>query len=971
MAPSTGNAPDSLRRSSRTRSPTKQSEQYPEKRENFKRSKNIQRQREEASQQPNGPPKATRQPFAVEVELPRPSRAQVIAAKALPALPQINRAASVPIPLHPGSRPVSDDDLELGVLIEEWKRKRLIWFLTVRDNKPISNNTDYDDLKRVLGLDGGWDSEDELNDRKVIQRRSRAPTTSVPTAVAPQNRPQIGQFDEEPQRRKPILVQNMSAPDVPSSSKDLGKRKATEEAGTQAKRLNTTSVAQLAQSHATQATLRKPNNQDNPNASFVAVQKSQTPALSGPWRAPSNPGRGSLPQARSGASSTNKSREPPHDGLRLNHPRQPAPPEPTHHDDMAPTAPRVTNNSHNNSGAPKPPGNTAGNPFVQQQLTQPVRSGSSARPSSSVSRASVQMHPASTRMSAQGADRGGSTGPRHESHSGSSVTNRARSSNNPAQAIRDTGRNGGHGTLDDSVDQDLEREDEPDIADRKEQAIPTGSRGRLKFFEGVEKSILKLSGDALKAIMATQGMYETDPLVLAERRRQAWRLACEELEVDPSHYPLTRVHVQSMCDRLVSWRGKASVSIAPEIKYFYFNASFKTFDDAEAYAWIDELRQGRFHMKKGAPPGKGHFQHPVLQLCMDRMMFRDPSDIGVKYVDMFRKPSPELIAYFCSMIQYQCEKYLPDAPLKDKLEFDNQRRAYLTHLGSHQVWLKKRNARRWEMIQEQLFQRGFKHSRATVDADTDVVAKYMLREDGVDSDNPDDEELAAWEAELADLVPRAQSVEDSDAGHANPNNQFDVDEGGGAGADTGHGRYEEPINVRHDGGNVFEERNVPEVLPAGGYSRQLDADGGYEQELQDKTGDEFEESQHDTSRGYVQEVQYEAGGRYEQEAQYETGGYEQEAQYEAGGGYEQEAQYDDPNQYGGAQLMEDSWMAWRPEQTQATDANGRDGDDEREYTQGSQRNMDDRDRTLSSDYGDDYAPRGRRKFVMSSEAEDE
>ncbi|KEP48228.1 hypothetical protein V565_130290 [Rhizoctonia solani 123E] len=920
MAPSTGNAPDSLRRSSRTRSPTKQSEQYlqsrnitAEKRENFKRSKNIQRQREEASQQPNGPPKATRQPFAVEVELPRPSRAQVIgsqggrqaapkpqptknapAAKALPALPQINRAASVPIPLHPGSRPVSDDDLELGVLIEEWKRKRLIWFLTVCDNKPISNNTDYDDLKRVLGLDGGWDSEDELNDRKVIQRRSRAPTTSVPTAVAPQNRPQIGQFDEEPQRRKPILVQNMSAPDVPSSSKDLGKRKATEEAGTQAKRLNTTSVAQLAQSHATQATLRKPNNQDNPNASFVAVQKSQTPALSGPWRAPSNPGRGSLPQARSGASSTNKSREPPHDGLRLNHSRQSALPEPTRHDDMAPTAPRVTNNSHNNSGAPKPPGNTAGNPFVQQQLTQPVRSGSSARPSSSVSRASVQMHPASTRMSAQGADRGGSTGPRHESHSGSSVTNRARSSNNPAQAIRDTGRNGGHVLT---------------IA-----AKQTGSRGRLKFFEGVEKSILKLSGDALKAIMATQGMYETDPLVLAERRRQAWRLACEELEVDPSHYPLTRVHVQSMCDRLVSWRGKASVSIAPEIKYFYFNASFKTFDDAEAYAWIDELRQGRFHMKKGAPPGKGHFQHPVLQLCMDRMMFRDPSDIGVKYVDMFRKPSPELIAYFCSMIQYQCEKYLPDAPLKDKLEFDNQRRAYLTHLGSHQVWLKKRNARRWEMIQEQLFQRGFKHSRATVDADTDVVAKYMLREDGVDSDNPDDEELAAWEAELADLVPRAQSVEDSDAGHANPNNQFDVDEGGGAGADTGHGRYEEPINVRHDGGNVFEERNVPEVLPAGGYSRQLDADGGYEQELQDKTGDEFEESQHDTSRG---------------------------------------------------------WMAWRPEQTQATDANGRDGDDEQEYTQGSQRNMDDRDRTLSSDYGDDYAPRGRRKFVMSSEAEDE
>ncbi|KEP45112.1 hypothetical protein V565_316770, partial [Rhizoctonia solani 123E] len=210
----------------------------------------------------------------------------------------------------------------------------------------------------------------------------------------------------------------------------------------------------------------------------------------------------------------------------------------------------------------------------------------------------------------------------------------------------------------------------------------------------------------MKAIMVTKGMYETDAQTLGQRHREAWQMACEGLEVDPADYPLTRAHIQSMTDRLVSWRGKANKCIATNVKYYFFGKSFLRFTTEQVYLYIDRLKEGHLHRVPNLPPGKGHFRHVILQICMNKIIFRDPSDLGVKYIDMFRKPTAELVAFFCSMVEHCCDRYSPDAPVKDKMNFDAQRKAYLTHLGSHKVWLKKRNALCWKMIQEKLFQRG-------------------------------------------------------------------------------------------------------------------------------------------------------------------------------------------------------------------------------------------------------------------------
>ncbi|KEP46938.1 hypothetical protein V565_174740, partial [Rhizoctonia solani 123E] len=271
MAPLAGKpASGSLRRSTRSRSPTKRSEQYrndraiaADKREDYERSQNVKRQRQEASKHPQAPPKAKPQRVSVAVELPSPyiartkkpstniSKASLsgeavvmgkgtengnapATAKSGLSLPPITNMASGPIPPHPGPRPESNDDIQLGVLIEEWKRQRLIWYLTVRDKKCIPPNADYDDLKSVLGADEGWDSENERGDKKVIQRGSRVAAAPTPNATV-----QIGRFDEEPQRRKPILVgqvQTLSSNNPPNSDKAKGKRKSTEDTAPPAKR---------------------------------------------------------------------------------------------------------------------------------------------------------------------------------------------------------------------------------------------------------------------------------------------------------------------------------------------------------------------------------------------------------------------------------------------------------------------------------------------------------------------------------------------------------------------------------------------------------------------------------------------------------------------------------------------------------------------------------------------------------------
>ncbi|KAG8760894.1 hypothetical protein FRC11_014742 [Ceratobasidium sp. 423] len=228
---------DTPRRSTRKRTPAKQSEQYSkynavdvgqeredreDKRNQYERRQEVERQCAAAAS-PSRPPQTSKSRPTMSVQPPGPQASHTSnppnnnakgkgKGKAAPVVTKGGRLLS-PIeetesfPIYPGPRPEADDPIELGVLIEEWKRQRLIWYLTYRDQKTINPTTDYDDLKRVLGFDQGWDSENEELDGQVSKPSGPQTTTSVSHGGT-----RIGQFDKEPPARKPIKVQALPPP---------------------------------------------------------------------------------------------------------------------------------------------------------------------------------------------------------------------------------------------------------------------------------------------------------------------------------------------------------------------------------------------------------------------------------------------------------------------------------------------------------------------------------------------------------------------------------------------------------------------------------------------------------------------------------------------------------------------------------------------------------------------------------------
>ncbi|EUC55246.1 hypothetical protein RSOL_104400, partial [Rhizoctonia solani AG-3 Rhs1AP] len=158
-----------------------------------------------------------------------------------------------------------------------------------------------------------------------------------------------------------------------------------------------------------------------------------------------------------------------------------------------------------------------------------------------------------------------------------------------------------------------------------------------------------------------------------------------------------------------------------------------------------------------------------------------------------------------------------------------------------------------------------KYSPASDETATSGGNKYMLCEEDVVLDDPDDDELAAWEAERENT--RSTSNDDCDGGY-----HMDRSEGG---------------------------------------------DG-------------------------VHELEDTAGGQGTMDKDYDI---------------EQQVPDEDEEQYNGTKEWDNGGTTWNPGETQMeTDPNGRDGDDEQEYTQYAGNLVDDHNRTLSSDYGDDYAP---------------
>ncbi|KAF8709630.1 hypothetical protein RHS03_02570, partial [Rhizoctonia solani] len=272
-----------------------------------------------------------------------------------------------------------------------------------------------------------------------------------------------------------------------------------------------------------------------------------------------------------------------------------------------------------------------------------------------------------------------------------------------------------------------------------------GTRGRLKDFVGVEKEILTWAGRAFQAIMLTKGMYETDIDILDDRRLEAWMIGCEKFKKNISNFPISMAHIQNMNDCLVSWRTHAKSHIQDKAAAQYFPDD-KRMTPAELEAHIKQLKAGGLHTKPGPSHGNGCFQHKLLQTCMDQMLFRFKCDIGVQFAELFKEPSAELICFFCAMLQFIVEERETGKTGTKELDFESQRKAYNTHLASHAVWLTIAKER-WQLVQKQLFLRAFKNSGAQ-ESSLPVDESGILREEELQPDIPDEEELATWQREL-------------------------------------------------------------------------------------------------------------------------------------------------------------------------------------------------------------------------------
>ncbi|KAG8709224.1 hypothetical protein FRC11_005777, partial [Ceratobasidium sp. 423] len=121
-------------------------------------------------------------------------------------LSPIDEQEVFPSPAMPGPRPaLTGDQLYDDLEIEEWKRKRLLWYLSIRDNYNPDPHADYSELKSILGADQEWDSDDEALDSNVLERRA--------PANAANDDEDFGEFDDEPEIGNPVQVRAITIPE--------------------------------------------------------------------------------------------------------------------------------------------------------------------------------------------------------------------------------------------------------------------------------------------------------------------------------------------------------------------------------------------------------------------------------------------------------------------------------------------------------------------------------------------------------------------------------------------------------------------------------------------------------------------------------------------------------------------------------------------------------------------------------------
>ncbi|KAG8682356.1 hypothetical protein FRC11_014995 [Ceratobasidium sp. 423] len=389
-------------------------------------------------------------------------------------------------------------------------------------------------------------------------------------------------------------------------------------------------------------------------------------------------------------------------------------------------------------------------------------------------------------------------------------------------------------------------------------------------------------------------------------------MALDRYEVNKADYPLTQAHVQSLIDRVISWRGHARKQVKDHVAYNFFGKkvmkTLKTPEELNAY--IEKLKNGGLHTKPGARRGTGYFQHPILQLCMDNILFRHHKDLGVLFVEKFRRPTAQLIGFFCATVQSLIETRTSNSGKNDSLDFEEQRKAYLTHNSGAAQW-------------------GIPLG----------IEERMLRKGDLEPDKPDEDELAELDAEMAEIDPSWEGPNEED-GEADPGEDKD-------GPHTPPPEQDEPDNRdqgqdNYDGEHPDDNQNVWDENGGGD-------DGAYGNgDRDDRAYDNGDRDDRTYDNGDRDDRTYDNGDR--DDRAYDNGDYDN-GNYGNGGADEQQ----DWHQDGMEQSNPAGGLGYPDEQEE---------EGEQQYTRVYQH------QTLSSDYGDDY-PQEVDPRTVPSEMEEE
>ncbi|KAF8757569.1 hypothetical protein RHS01_03658 [Rhizoctonia solani] len=736
-----------LRRSERTKTPSQKGELgFHEKpadcRENFERKKTVKKKRAAAAMDaPCRPAHGHRRPrrgfrarHLNEEKRPQPvTPAAVLSKSSRRLLTPIEEDDKGPYAQfdHPGPRPKpTNDPINDGVVLEEWQRQRLLWFLVQRDGRPIDPDSDYDEMKKLLGPDGNWHSEDETQDASIfVGRLFGAPAN---TRI---HEEEIGRYNDEPSPRKPVPVKALATPPAKSAPPPGNKTQKSNTATNLFKPKPPNGPHNLSQSEnlpqrASQSTgerlkpciirasklvIQQPNSHAPEVAlgSFAAAQArpvtttgqpvcpSEFPPLQAQPSYPSEPWGQlgaplpltAIPTCPWPLGSHSYQRPPPPNWA----PSQAPPPGRNHFDhntgpqDLPAQVPPPIKHLH--LIAPRDllsrmaSFSSAGTAIRPNISTRPVPSSAKAQRNAGGSgRASKAELPANSsptppqhnqqHIAKQKRSKRGASGNQHVGGGNGHTSRQSQGNEAPAQDEDEGGMEGD--------------EDEP-IGTHK-----SGSRGRLKDFHGPEKHVLQRAGRLFIAIMASRGMYETDIEIIDQRRLEAWTAACEGIKVDPNDYPIAPAHVENLDDRLCVW---------PQ-----FGARDRV------------------------------FPAPAPSNLPEQNLFKFKKDIGPQFPQYFKKVTRELICFSCAI------EWDTGVRVRSNLDFETQQKAYNTHLESQRCF--------WYLYESTgaflLTTLQSKHSSASKSA-IPLDNKNVLRREDVRSDAPSEQELAAWREEQATM----------------------------------------------------------------------------------------------------------------------------------------------------------------------------------------------------------------------------